>query len=112
MGNPTPLHEPPERHSTSLQPNTSPYTLGDMMSDKPARNIDTEALFELITEFDEDVRQRFDEIMNRFDLQDAKFEAQVALVLDALVNHGLEVNKRLDILSFRLGHLIRGTRIA
>lgn len=79
------------------------------MSDKPARNIDTEALFELITEFDEDVRQRFDKVMNRFDLQDAKFETQVALVLDALVKHGLEVNKRLDSLALRLGHHIRET---
>lgn len=82
------------------------------MSDKPARNIDTEALFELITEFDEDVRQRFDEVMNRFDLQDAKFEVQVALVLDALVKHGLEVNKRLDNINLRLGHHIRGTPTA
>lgn len=69
-----------------------------IMGDQPARAIDVESLFELVTELDAGVHKRFD-------FQDEKFEAGLALILDTLIKHGLSVNERLDKINQRLAAL-------
>jgi len=48
------------------------------------------------------VVDRFDQVNERFDLADETVKTQVALALDALVTHGLQVNKQLDHIEQRL----------